>query len=117
SYTSGLFLTSNIPDDRTVCGAITADSMVARTARPKFTFEYCPAPPTDFAFWWRPGRLTSDSSIQQPLAYIPQTTEYLVETYGRSGCLLRDSVTIYVPDNHYSITPYDTSICYGTDAL
>lgn len=116
-YTSGLFYKPADNVVPTVCDVLTSTDIESRTARPKFTFTYCEAPGTDFRFWWNPGALLSDSSIQQPLAYIPRTTKYMVETFGRSGCILRDSVMVYVPVNDYNVTPFDSSICYGAEAI
>jgi gliding motility-associated-like protein len=52
----------------------------------------------------------------QPLAYIPKSAKYILETFGKSGCLLRDSVDVYVPVHDFSVWPKDTAICLGETA-
>src|SRR5690606_630347 len=100
-------------------GATTTDAcqettgLVRDPLRPAFRFEYCETPPGDFVYNWTPGTFLSDSTIQSPLAYVQNSIKYNVTTVGYSGCPLEDSVDIFVPNQHYRVTPSDTSICYG----
>jgi gliding motility-associated-like protein len=84
--------------------------------RPLFGFTYCEAPSIPFKYTWYPGTLLSDSTIQQPLAYVPKSIKYTVKTMGRSGCIIKDSADIYIPVHDYSVTPIDTAICFGETA-
>jgi gliding motility-associated-like protein len=81
--------------------------------RPNVRINYCPADTVAFPFTWTPGNFLSDSTIQSPLAYIPYDTKYYVQTVGRNGCKVRDSVMIHVPIHTYDVWPKDTSICAG----
>lgn len=109
-----------------VCGVLTHDSIVARPTRPKFTFHVCEPNDVKFEFKWTAidprnptdssAKFLSDSTIQQPLAYVPKTITYFVETQGRSTCILRDSIAVYVPEHDYRLIPRDTVICYGETA-
>jgi len=99
-----------------VCNVITNNSIGTKYSRPFFNFTYNEAPSVPFEYTWFPGTLLSDSTIQQPLAYVPKSNKYYVQTIGRSGCIVRDSADIYVPVHDYSVTPADTAICFGETA-
>ncbi len=111
-----------MPDTNTldVCGTLQVNRpnnfIVGQQLRPVFGFKYCDAPSVPYTIGWNPGVLLSDSTILQPLAYVPKSTKYVLETFGRSGCLLRDSVDIYVPTHDFSVWPKDTAICLGETA-
>lgn len=81
--------------------------------RPKIRIEYCAAPEADFQYTWYPGDFMSDSSVKSPLVYITESSTFTVYTRGRNGCLVRDDVTIAVPQNTYDVMPKDTAICAG----
>jgi gliding motility-associated-like protein len=83
------------------------------TARPNIRVNYCPAPAVPFSFTWSPGTFLSDSTLQDPLAYIPYDTKYHVTTIGRNGCKVVDTMMIHVPIHNYDVWPRDTSICAG----
>jgi gliding motility-associated-like protein len=108
-----------------VCPIITHDSIQTTASRPLFTFKVCEPDNVPFEFRWSgldpTGRdssvqFLSDSTIQQPLAYVPKSITYYVETKGRSSCLVKDSIAIYVPEHNYALIPKDTVICYGETA-
>ncbi|RYD55457.1 MAG: gliding motility-associated C-terminal domain-containing protein [Sphingobacteriales bacterium] len=99
-----------------ICPIRTDANIKEFTTRPKIRFGYSEAAPEDYQIRWT-GSLISDSTIQTPLAYIPRSMTYYVQTYGRSGCIIRDSVEIYVPVRDYKILPGDTAVCYGADAV
>jgi hypothetical protein len=48
------------------------------------------------AYIWRPGKLLSDSTIFNPLAFLTQTTTYTLTAIGVNGCSSVDSVKISV---------------------
>ncbi len=103
-----------------VCGTLQVnkegDRVKTLQLRPVVGFKYCDAPSLPYTISWKPGMLLSDSTILQPLAYVPQSTKYILELYGRSGCIVRDSVDIYVPTHDFSVWPKDTAICLGETA-
>lgn len=77
---------------------------------PTFQIGFCSAGDTDFTFKWTPGDYFEDSMMKKPLVYIGKDTKVFVTTRGRSGCLVKDSVTIIVPKNERFITQ-DSTIC------
>ncbi len=99
-----------------VCNTVTNTNVGAYFSRPLFAFTYNEAKSVPFEYKWFPGTLLSDSTIQQPLAYLPHSQKYYVETKGRSGCIVRDSADVYIPVHDYSVTPADTAICFGEPA-
>lgn len=115
-YVSGL---ENIPPSNTtttVCGINTSADIKEFVTRPVFKFDYCEAPGLPFLYNWSPGEYLSDSTIKQPLAYVNKSAQYRLETYGRNGCLLRDTIDIYVPQHDFYALPKDTAICFGETA-
>ncbi|MEZ5015608.1 MAG: gliding motility-associated C-terminal domain-containing protein [Flavipsychrobacter sp.] len=113
TYVSGLVLLPNDTFTKSVCNVNNSSLIEAVQARPIFRFKYCEANPQPFVVNWSPGEFLSDSTIRQPLAYAPATKDYVVETFGRSGCIVRDTVGIYVPKHDFKIFPEDTAVCYN----
>jgi len=89
----------------------------AYNQRPVVKFNYCIAPPADFAYTWVPGTFLSDSTIHNPQAYVPHSTKYYVYTQGLNGCRVRDSIDIYVPVHNFVVSPLEDSICYGESVV
>ncbi len=82
--------------------------------RPIMSFQYCEAPQdSEFHFTWAPGTYLSDSTVNNPVAYVPQTTKYYVYTEGKNNCLVHDSVSLYVPIHNFTVAPIDTALCAG----
>ena len=81
--------------------------------RPTVRFDYCQAPNLPFTYAWGPGNYLSDSTLQNPVAYVPSSGRYTVYTRGRNGCLVSDSLRITVPIHTLDISPNDTSLCVG----
>lgn len=104
-----------VPDsNRTdICGVLYDKDISQRLFRPVVGFKYCDAPYNPFTIKWSPGNLMSDSTIMQPLTYVQKSITYVLESFGNSGCLLRDSVEVYVPTHNFEILPEDTSVCLG----
>ena len=111
-YVSNLMLSSGTTD---VCPVIESPDITRTYARPRFLF-YFSEPYSRFTINWYPGDLLSDSTIQQPLAYVPKSFKYYATTVGRSGCTVKDSADVYIPIHDYSVTPADTAICFGETA-
>lgn len=117
TYVSGLTLTPTDTNVKGVCNTVKSAEIIGTAARPVFRFTYCEADPQPFTINWTPGKYLSDSTIEQPLAYVPQATDYVVETFGRSGCIIRDTVSIYVPKHDFDVFPKDSSICFGDKTI
>ncbi|MBL7713467.1 MAG: gliding motility-associated C-terminal domain-containing protein, partial [Chitinophagaceae bacterium] len=77
---------------------------------PVFELGYCSAGDTDFTYHWSPGNYFQDSVAQKPVLQIDSTVKVFVNTVGRNGCVVKDSVTIVVPRNRRGITG-DTVMC------
>ncbi|RYE26006.1 MAG: gliding motility-associated C-terminal domain-containing protein [Sphingobacteriales bacterium] len=99
-----------------VCDINNSANIQELPTRAWFRFFYCEAQNTPFTYKWSPGVFLTDSTIQQPLAYIPKSQTYTVETYGRSSCVVRDTIKVYVPEHDYKLTG-DTTICFGENGV
>ncbi|MGC4057684.1 MAG: gliding motility-associated C-terminal domain-containing protein [Chitinophagaceae bacterium] len=77
---------------------------------PVFRVNFCGAGDTEFVYRWSPGDYFQDSLLQNPVVRIDSSTKVYVQTVGRNGCLVKDSVTIVIPANTRYVTP-DASIC------
>ena len=113
TYVSALLLKAPTPADLTVCGIDKDPTIQASLGRPVFRFRYCEADPLDFIVTWNNGEYLSDSTIEQPLAYVPKSTKFTVEVTGRSNCIMRDTLEVYIPEHDMRIEPEDTSLCLG----
>jgi gliding motility-associated-like protein len=99
-----------------VCNVTTSNTTQEIPTRPWFRFGYCEANNIPFKIVWTPSVFLTDSSLQQPLAYVPKTITYKVQTFGRSTCIVQDSINVYVPEHDYKLTG-DTTICFGEQAV
>ena len=115
-YVSGLELRAPDTFATSVCNVNTSSAINEYLARPVLEFYYTDAPALPFDLKWTPGQYLSDSTIKQPLAYINKSVKYRMETYGRNGCLLKDSISVYVPQHDFYALPKDTAICFGETA-
>jgi gliding motility-associated-like protein len=77
---------------------------------PVFRFSYDLAPEAEWDLQWADenGVLSNGAD---PEVFVRKNTRIHVTTYSRNGCLLVDTVEVYVPDMH--MKPVDTSICAG----
>ncbi len=116
SYIGGLELIPTDTATKSVCTVTTSPDIKENVARPVFRFDFADAPGLPFNFIWSPGQFLSDSTSKQPLAYVPRSVDYVLQTFGKNGCMLRDTINIIVPDNDFYVLPKDTSICFGETA-
>lgn len=116
TFTSGLTLHPTSPAAVSVCAAGKNSNIVDMKLRPVFRFQYCEADPLPFDIVWKEGQFLSDSTIAQPLAYVSGSERYIVQTIGRSTCMMRDTLDVYVPEHDFSINPIDTAFCLGDKA-
>lgn len=97
-----------------ICDNVLAASATQyNTYRPVMKFNYCISPTLPFSYTWTPGRFLSDSTTQDPLAFVPKSIHYQVSTFGGNGCKVRDSIVIKIPVHNYDVWPKDTSVCEG----
>lgn len=116
TYKSGLKYVPDNAATASVCGVGQAPGILEVSTRPAFGFTYCEVDPQLFVIEWTNGEYLSDSTILQPLAYVPQSTKFVVHTNGRSNCITSDSIEVYIPEHDYSISPEDTAFCLGDEA-
>jgi len=88
-------------------------SGLSRNLRPKMRFDICEPVAGIAQYVWSPGTLLSDSTIQNPLAYIDRNRTYGVTMVDKYGCAHRDSMAIILSSRTVSVIPEDTTICYG----
>ncbi|RYD57992.1 MAG: gliding motility-associated C-terminal domain-containing protein [Sphingobacteriales bacterium] len=105
------------PNVADVCAAVNSADIVSYYNRPLFRFNYSVAPAAPIKYEWSAGELLSDSTISAPLAYVQRSTRYVVQSLGGNGCKLKDSIDIYIPERNYKVTPSDSAVCYGSDAV
>lgn len=113
SYVASLGMRGASSTTLSVCGVDKSNEIVSAYNRPVFRFTYCETHPLPFEVLWNAGNYLSDSTIYQPLAYVPESGSYVAQVIGRSGCKMRDTLDIYVPKHDFKITPEDTSVCFG----
>jgi gliding motility-associated-like protein len=116
SYPSALSYKPADGSVSSVCGTGKVDGIAVANARPVFRFLACEADPLPFDIRWRQGELLSDSTIAQPLAYVPKSTTFIVQTIGLSKCIMRDTMEVYIPEHDMRVQPEDTSLCLGDKA-
>ena len=116
TYISGLVLKGADATVTSVCGVDKDPKTEAVLGRPVFTFSYCEADPIDFVINWFEGEYLSDTTIAQPLAYVPKSSRFTVQTIGRSNCIMRDTLEVYVPEHDMRVEPVDTAFCLGDRA-
>ncbi len=116
TYSSALELRPADSNTVSVCAVNNSPNIKEYLARPVFRFGFNDAPYLPFNIIWNPGQYLSDSTSKQPLAYIPKSVRYTVNTFGNSGCLIRDTIDIVVPQHDFYVLPKDTSICFGETA-
>ncbi|MCB0697820.1 MAG: hypothetical protein KDC07_10675, partial [Chitinophagaceae bacterium] len=79
TYVSGLTLKGADATVTSVCGVDKDPTIAAILGRPAFRFAYCEADPLDFIITWNKSEYLSDSTITQPLAYVPKSTSFVVQ--------------------------------------
>lgn len=86
----------------------------ANTLRPKLRFYICAPPVTTPSYTWTPGNFLSDSTMQQPTAFINKSNTYQVTTIDKYGCAHRDTTQVIRAIHNVSLMPSpDTAICLG----
>ncbi len=79
---------------------------------PVFLFSYDLAPETNWTVQWGSGDRILSHGIASKI-YVRESMSIHVTTYNRNGCLLTDTLDIYMPDNR--MVPVDTSVCPGDE--
>ncbi len=106
-YYATLYDTAGLPGSH--CTGTGTEPFTSRDL-PVFLFSYDLAPETGWELQWgSDGKILSGGD--EPEVFIRESGQIYVTTYNRSGCLLTDTLDIYVPDSR--IIPVDTSVCEG----
>lgn len=92
---------------------LAGQATVYNTQRPIVKINFCKSQTLPFSYTWSLGKFLSDSTTQNPLAYVPKSITYQVSTYGGNGCKIRDSIQIKVPIHSYDVFPKDSATCFG----
>lgn len=79
--------------------------------RPVVRFNICPSPELPFKYTWTPGTFLQDSTVQNPTAFVAKSMNYAVQTVGRNGCRIVDTLHIIVPQHELTVGPNDTVAC------
>jgi gliding motility-associated-like protein len=113
-YTSCVY-TSNASGNSVCGGGVGSAGPNHVNELPRISFKYHPAPDADFQYAWvrLEGDYVSDTAAKNPFLEVTQRTKYYVHTYGRSGCLMQDSLEILFSERDFSVHPTDTAICAG----
>ncbi len=86
------------------------------TRRPDIRFSYCALPEVDFRYAWTPPTGMDDPGASATGVYPDTTTWFVVTTTGRNGCEIKDSILVYIPDNHFRLEPESVEVCEGEAA-
>lgn len=113
TYSAGLVYRPVNGSVKDVCNATIVNNIAEIESRPTFSFDYNEAPSGGFAFIWHSDAYLSDSTIKQPLAYVSKSSSVVLQTFGRSGCKLADTLNVIVPQHDFYVLPKDTAICFG----
>jgi len=83
---------------------------------PAMRLIHVPAPEVDFAYTWSGtggSVFFPDTLTREPVAWVPRSAQLYVQSEGRGGCIMRDTVDVYIPVHTYRVSP-DTAICLGS---
>jgi len=81
------------------------------TMRPRLRFHICEPPAGQHNWAWTPGTFLSDSTIQQPVAFINRSVTYGLTTIDRFGCAHRDSSVFTLSIRQPELDPLEATIC------
>lgn len=116
SYPSAISIIPGTATDPSVCGVGQSAGVIESYSRPVFTFASCEVLAKPFDIVWKEGQLLSDSTSKFPLSYAAESDRYVVEIVGRSKCIMRDTLEVYIPEHDIKIQPADTALCFGDKA-
>jgi gliding motility-associated-like protein len=88
-------------------------AVVTSIRKPDTRFFLSPPPVTNFDYTWTPttgldNPLSANTGLQAD-----HTDWYTVSTHSKYGCILKDSILVYVADNNFTVNPQHTDICIG----
>lgn len=88
-------------------------AVVTSLRKPDTRFFYTAPAETDFQYSWTPGTGMDNPGAASTGLMADHTSWYTVSTQSKYGCILKDSVLVYVADNNFAVTPQHTEICIG----
>jgi gliding motility-associated-like protein len=92
----------------TSVGSIRIDSR-----RPDMRFTVSPLPAGNFQYIWTPATGMSNPGAATTGVNVNHSTWFTVSTQGKLGCVVKDSVYVYVADNHFDLYPKESNVCDG----
>ncbi|PZF71263.1 gliding motility-associated C-terminal domain-containing protein [Taibaiella soli] len=110
SYAATLYSFSNTGS---ICNGGVGTTPVAQNQLPVMQFEYYQAPESeDWSYKWDHAVYEPSGNVKSPEAYISASNNVYVHTVNRFGCVVSDTLNVYVPAPELLTT--DTNICLGT---
>lgn len=88
-------------------------TVVTSTRKPDTRFYFTAPTETDFDYAWSPSNGMDNPASASTGLLADHTSWYTVNTYSKYGCLLQDSILIYVADNHFAVNPQHSDVCIG----
>lgn len=109
SYPASLYSFSNTGS---ICNGGIGTTAVALNQLPVMRFEYYQAPESeDWSYRWSHAVYQPSANVKKPEAYISATKDIYVATVNRFGCVVADTLSIYMPAP--ALLNNDTNICIG----
>lgn len=88
-------------------------TVTAYNRRPDTRFSFTPLPETNFSYNWTPTTGMSNPGAASTSVFVDTTTWFTVSSKGRNGCVVKDSVLVYIAKKDFSIYPKDPVVCEG----
>jgi gliding motility-associated-like protein len=81
--------------------------------RPDIRFTFSPLPPGNFQYNWTPATGMSNPSAASTGINVDSSSWFTVSTSGKLGCVVKDSVYVYVAKKDFNVYPLESDICEG----
>lgn len=81
--------------------------------KPDTRFTFCELPRADFVYNWSPANGMDNPAAASTGVIADESKWYTVSTQGQYGCTVKDSIYVYVADNHFKVEPDSVEICEG----
>jgi gliding motility-associated-like protein len=103
-------------DSGAICAVPAATQRIyANHQLPRMRFSYYLAPEIDFRYRWHNGIFQPSANVQHPVTEVANSNKIYVTTQGRNGCVVSDTLDIYVA--YSEISSSDSVICLGEQIL
>jgi gliding motility-associated-like protein len=99
-----------------ICQSGGAQPVYSTHELPQIRFRYQPAPESEFSWRWGNALFEPSSIGSSVRAYIGETQKIWVHAYSRHGCLIGDTVDMYIPPP-FRVLPENAEVCKGSALL